>query len=82
MIPLRRNSGNSIDVRSEYAFKFIDVLSHVNNSHIYFVDEVDFNVSIRCKNGRSLVHVVPGLRTRNISVCCTMTKEGVAKFVP
>ena len=86
MIPLRRNDDKSIQARYDYAFKFIDILSHVNDSHIYFVDEVGFNVSMRCKKGRSKVgtpaiQVVPGLRSRNISVCCAMTKEGIAKFV-
>ena len=40
----------------------------------FFVDEVGFNVSMRCKNGRSLfetlaIQVDPGMKTRNIFVC-------------
>ena len=51
---------------------------------IYFVNEIEFQASLRLIRGRSLketrvVQVVPGLRTRNISVCCTISKNGVTK---
>ena len=49
------------------------------------MDEVGFNVSMRTRRGRSLrglkaVQIVPGLRTRNISVYCAITKSGISKY--
>jgi len=31
--------------------------------------------------GTSAIQVVPGLRLKNISVCCAMTKDGIVNFV-
>ena len=83
LIPQRRNDEKSINPRYEYAMQFIEILSTVNESDIFFVDEVGFNVSMRCKKGRSLidtpaVKIVPG--SRNISICCAITKEGIIDF--
>jgi len=85
LIPEKRNDANCINARYDYAKKFFEILTSHNESHIFFVDEVGFNVSMRCKRGRSLVgtpaiQVVPGLRSRNISVCCAMTKDGIVSF--
>jgi transposase len=46
------------------------------------LDEVGFSVAMRARRGRSLrgtraVQTVPALRTRNISVCCTMNIAGI-----
>lgn len=84
-IPMKRNDDQVINSRHDYAVKFLDILSKFDESHLFFVDEVGFNVSMRTKRGRSLagtpaVHVVSGLRTRNISVCCAMTKNGIVKY--
>ena len=51
-----------------------------------FVDEVGFNLIMRSRRGRSLrgtraVHIVPGLRARNIFVCCAMLKSEITKFL-
>jgi transposase len=58
------------------------ILSRTERQNIIFVDEVGFNVSMRARRGRSLrgtpaTHVVPSLRTRNISVCCAMNTTGI-----
>jgi transposase len=47
----------------------------------FFIDEVGFNVSMRIKRGRSLsgtraIQTVTKIRSRNISVCCSMSKNG------
>ena len=36
----------------------------------------------RSLKGTRAVQVVPGLRSRNISVCCAMSKSGIAKYLP
>jgi hypothetical protein len=46
------------------------------------VDEVGFNVSMRRKFGRYLqgttsITTVPAIKSRNISICCAMSKSGV-----
>ena len=85
LIPERRNNEKSIVARYEYALQFFEILSSINEDHIFFIDEVGFNVSMRYKKGRSLVNtpavqIVPGLKSRNISVCCAMTRNGITFF--
>lgn len=85
LIPIKRNDERAINAREEYANAFFNLLSDLDESRLYFVDEVGFNVTMRCRHGRSLrgtnaVQVVPGLRSRNISVCCAITKHGVAIY--
>ena len=85
LIPQRRNDLKSLDDREAYARRFFDVISDIDETKLYFVDEVGFNVSMRGSHGRSLrgtnaVKVVPGLRSRNISVCCAMSKMGVTLY--
>lgn len=85
LLPQRRNDDKSINAREIYAVKFYEIISEIDERQIYFVDEVGFNVSMRSKRGRSLkgtnaVQTVPGIRSRNISVCCSMTKECLTKY--
>lgn len=85
LIPKKRNDDKVINERHDYAVKFMDILSKFDESHLVFVDEVGFNVSMRSKRGRSpsgtpAVHVVSGIRTRNISICCAMTRNGIVKY--
>lgn len=87
LIPARRNDTRSLEDRFAYANDFLNLLSTINESNIFFVDEVGFNLSMRTKKGRSAigspaVHNVSGLRSRNISVCCAMNKEGIFKYTP
>ena len=61
------------------------MLTEDNSKNIYFLDEVGFNVAMRTKKGRSRVrtqatHVVPGLKSKNISCCCAMSKERIFHF--
>jgi transposase len=80
-VPEKRNDPNNIESRFKYASLFLS-LSSQNSSRIFFLDEVGFNVSMRRKRGRSLsgeraVTTVPTIRSRNISVCCAMSKHGI-----
>ena len=59
--------------------------SFILNRFIYFIDEVGFNVSMRLSRGRSVkgsraVKVVPSIRSRNISVCCAISREGITHY--
>jgi hypothetical protein len=74
LIPTRRNDERSLEERFIYLNNFMRILSDVDDTKFFFVDEVGFNVSMRTKCGRSTVgskavQTVQGLRTRNISVC-------------
>lgn len=82
LIPERRNSEDVIELRASYAIELLNILSIINEKFLFFVDESGFKVLMRARRGRSLrgsraVQFVPNLRTRNISLCCTMNKEGI-----
>jgi len=86
VLPVKRNDLAAINKRYTYAQMFLDILSEFDEKNIIFVDEVGFHISMRTRRGRSLrgkraVHIVPGLRSRNISVCCGMSKSGILKYV-
>ena len=75
VVPVRWNGERSLETRYDYSVRFMRILSSTNEDHIFFVDEVSLNVSMRSKRGRSLVgsptaQVVPAIRSRNISVYC------------
>lgn len=85
LIPEKRNISKNLELRHEYATWYYNILASVSEQEFIYVDEVGFNVSMRSKRGRSLIgtpasHIVPGIRTRNISVCCAMTIKGILKF--
>jgi len=67
LIPQRRNDEQSIDAHEAYANSFFNLISNFYESRLYFVDEVGFNVSMRCKRERSLrgtnaLQTVAGIR--------------------
>jgi transposase len=77
----RRNDENTVEIRYNYALQFLSFSERKSNECFYFLDEVGFNCSMRASRGRALkgqraVRVVQNLRTRNISLCCTMNKNG------
>ncbi|KII62830.1 hypothetical protein RF11_09007 [Thelohanellus kitauei] len=52
---------------------------------VFFIDETGFQVNMICRYGRELTgvratRVVPTLRSRNYSVACTMSCEGMVNF--
>jgi transposase len=84
--PIRRNSLDTLNEREVYARNFLDLLAIHDESDFVFIDEVSFNVTMRTRRGRSLkgtraINVVPGLRSKNISVCCAMSKDGIIKYL-
>jgi transposase len=79
-VPEKRNDQDNIESRFIYASFFLS-LSEQYSDKIFFLDEVGFNISMRRRRGRSLsgegaVMIVPTIRSRNISVCCVMSKRG------
>ncbi|KAI5150382.1 hypothetical protein ENBRE01_1463 [Enteropsectra breve] len=84
-IPERRNGLEVLDQRAIYADKIMIKFSQLDDTYVYYIDEVGFCISMKTRGGRSLrgttpVHVVPGLRSRNVSVCCAMNKNGIVLY--
>jgi transposase len=85
LMPVRRNAIETIDIRATYASAFMRILATTDDQKIYFIDEVGFSVSMRCRRGRALqgaraVQTVSNLRARNISVFASMSKRGMIFF--
>jgi len=75
VIPERRNSSKNTQARYDYANRFLQILETIN-------DEVGFCVTMRSRRGYSrrgipAVITSPGLRSCNISIWVSMTKNGV-----
>ena len=86
LIPVRRNDEISVIDRKVYALKFIDMTSELEDYEFVFIDEVGFNVSMRSSRGRAPIGTpatltVPSIRSRNISICCAMNKNGIITYM-
>ncbi|KAI5151468.1 hypothetical protein ENBRE01_2160 [Enteropsectra breve] len=60
-------------------------IGQMYDGKFFFINEVGFNVSMRTRSGRSIrgttpIHTVAYIRSRNISVCCAMSKSGILKY--
>jgi transposase len=80
-LPERMNIESTIQTRFLYAQEFYSLLSQRDGENILYIDEVGFNASMRCKRGRApkgqkAIQIVSQLRTKNISICCAMSKAG------
>ena len=67
-VPLRRNLENNVELEEL-----------ISQNKIIFLDEVGFNVSMRVKKGRAVqgetpTTIVLNIRSKNISVCCVMSR--------
>jgi transposase len=85
LIPQRRNDHECIQNRYEYVQSFIRLQSRFSENQFIYIDEVGFNVSLRASRGRSLVGTpatltVPAIKSRNISVCCAISKDQVIYY--
>lgn len=63
--------------RRRYTQTFLELFTEVSETQIFILDEVGFCVAMRAElrlslRGTRAVEVAPGLRTRNISICCAM----------
>jgi transposase len=85
LIPERRDDENAIVSRHAYASNFLLLVAQEDGENIFFIDEVGFSVAMRARRGRSLVGTraiqhVQGIRMKNISVCCSISKNGTFLF--
>jgi transposase len=85
LVPQRRNVEEVVEKRFLYAQNYISMQYTYSESKIVFVDEVGFNVSMRASRGRSAIGTpatltVPAVRTRNISICCSINRESVILY--
>jgi len=79
LIPVRRNDAESLEARATYARRCLEILALYDESNLIYVDKVGFNVTLRCC-AVTAVHVVAGLRSRNVLVCCAISKTGIINF--
>jgi transposase len=84
-IPAHRDEEDLVERRRLYAIEFFSFLSQKDGENIFFLDEVGFCVTMRSTRGRApkgkrAIQLVPTLRSRNISVCCAMSKKGAFFF--
>jgi transposase len=83
--PELRNSQDVLVKRADYSRHFMQILVSMDDTKLIFFDEAGFAVSMRARRKRSLqghraVHVVPNLRTRNISMFAAMSKTGLIYY--
>ena len=85
IVPQRRNCESTLDQRLFYAQKFNAKLLETEGKTFVFIDEVGFSVSSRTRFGRSLTGSsacisVPSVRSRNISVIASMSKDKMVMY--
>lgn len=85
LITVARNSEQQIQKRFDDSMEWSNTVAPHDGNNLIFLDEVGFNVSMRCKYGRSKRGSSPlqhtqSIRSRNISVCCAMTKNEILIF--
>jgi hypothetical protein len=81
----RRNCPKTILKRLNYVNTFVEILASTDDSKIFFIDKMSSNISMKARRGRSqvgirTVQIVPGLRTRNVSVCACISKNDVLNY--
>ena len=84
-LPERRNILNTVGIRYEYARIFLTLQAELEEEGFIFIYEVGFNGSMRAIYERSplgspSVLEIPHLRSRNISTCCTLNKNGILSY--
>lgn len=83
--PQRRNNEQTINIRENYANNFLVLAASREERQIIFLDEVGFCFTMRSGYGRSIrgtpaVLTVPQIRSRNISVCCSISKYEILYY--
>ena len=84
-VPERGNDQSTITQRHAYAQNYINLPASYNEDQIIYIDEVGFNISMRCNYGSSEIGTpatvtVPSIRSKNISICCAMNRNGIVHF--
>jgi len=81
VIAERSISDDNKEKRITFASDLQDLLTQKDEKNIIFIDEVGFNISMRSKYGRAVAGQTPvrtatAIRSRNVSICCAMNKNG------
>lgn len=84
IIPERRNCEVVKETRRLYAVEICRIMA-IGNKKIFYLDETGFCISMRSKYGRALLNDTPqkstiSLRSKNISVACCMSSDGVVYY--
>lgn len=84
-LPARRNTPSQIEQRKNYAMEFYNMTLQQDGRNIIFIDELGFNASMRCKrgyapSGKAPIQKVRQIKSRNISICCAMSREGTYHY--
>ncbi|KII69479.1 hypothetical protein RF11_15124 [Thelohanellus kitauei] len=84
-IPEKRNNEHTILIRKTYPERFKLIEEQFLWRNIIFLYEVGFNISMQINKRRSLVGTalvsnIKNVRSKNISVCLSITKSGVLYF--
>lgn len=84
-IPEKRNDETVFEIRKQYAMEYMRLLTETNQNKILFIDEVGFNITMRSRKGRSkkntrAIQIVKNIRSRNISVCCCLSINGIVHY--
>ncbi|KCZ74756.1 hypothetical protein H311_04276, partial [Anncaliia algerae PRA109] len=87
IIPEKRNNETTIKIRENYAQRFLALPANFSEEQLIFIDEVRFNVSMRCNYGRSAIGKpanshISNIRYKNLSICCAMNKSGIVLYIP
>ena len=74
-----------IELRKEYAIRFLECQEQLNDANFKFLGEVGFNVSLRSKrgwsaSGKSAKKVISSIRSRNTTICCIMTRNEIVAY--
>jgi len=82
VISERRNSLKITQVHYDYANRFLQIHETIDDKNFVFVEEVGFCVTMRSRRwysrkGTPAVITSTWLRSRNISICVSITKNGV-----
>jgi transposase len=84
-IPMQRNLPQNVEAKRIYARNFYSIWNENNGDDVLFLDEAGFQVSMRNIRGRSRSGTVAfietrNLKTKNLSLCAAIKKNGVFAF--
>lgn len=79
-VPQKRNDPDTLASRKDYARNFLKIEEDYPDTNIFFLDEVGFSLSMRPRQGRSIIGepaslVVKAIRSKNVSLCCCFNKK-------
>ncbi|KAG0434888.1 hypothetical protein DMUE_4989, partial [Dictyocoela muelleri] len=84
-IPVARNTEAAIIKRFDYSTDFTNCSYNLDDANFIFIDEVEFQVATRTKRSRSKIGTsvsieTAAVRTRNISIIASASKNGMIYY--